>query len=40
KPSKNVPVIYFSSVKANLYEEVILKFHHEHHINHANKPKK
>ncbi|MGP1957883.1 MAG: ubiquinol oxidase subunit II [Arsenophonus sp. ER-NS5-MAG3] len=40
KPSKNVPVIYFSSVKANLYEEIILKFHHEHHINHANKPKK
>ncbi|QLK87276.1 cytochrome o ubiquinol oxidase subunit II [Arsenophonus endosymbiont of Aphis craccivora] len=37
KPSHNVPVTYFSSVKPNLYEELILKFGHEHHINHANK---
>ncbi|HGJ5863374.1 MAG TPA: cytochrome o ubiquinol oxidase subunit II [Arsenophonus nasoniae] len=37
KPSHNVPVTYFSSVKQNLYEELILKFGHEHHINHANK---
>ncbi|MFS1537542.1 MAG: ubiquinol oxidase subunit II [Candidatus Phlomobacter fragariae] len=36
KPSHNVPVIYFSSVKPNLYEELILKFSHQHHINHAN----
>ncbi|MGP1924183.1 MAG: ubiquinol oxidase subunit II [Arsenophonus sp. NEOnobi-MAG3] len=39
KPSYNVPVIYFSSVKLNLYKELILKFGHEHHINHANKTK-
>ncbi|HGJ5875789.1 MAG TPA: ubiquinol oxidase subunit II [Arsenophonus sp.] len=37
KPSHNVPVIYFSSVKPNLYEDLILKFGHEHHINHADK---
>ncbi|MFP3029088.1 MAG: ubiquinol oxidase subunit II [Arsenophonus sp.] len=37
KPSYNVPVIYFSSAKPNLYKELILKFGHEHHINHANK---
>lgn len=37
KPSPNVSVTYFSSVKPNLYEELILKFGNEHHINHANK---
>ncbi|MGP1939547.1 MAG: ubiquinol oxidase subunit II [Arsenophonus sp. ET-DL9-MAG3] len=39
KPSNNVPVIYFSNVKPNLYEELILKFSHEHHVIHANKTK-
>ncbi|VAY02142.1 Cytochrome bo(3) ubiquinol oxidase subunit 2 [Arsenophonus endosymbiont of Aleurodicus dispersus] len=37
KPSNNVPVTYFSSVKPNLYQELILKLGHKHHINHANK---
>ncbi|MGP1930294.1 MAG: ubiquinol oxidase subunit II [Arsenophonus sp. ET-YP4-MAG3] len=40
KPSNNVPVIYFSNVKSNLYEELILKFNHKHHINHTNKKHK
>ncbi|MFP3014170.1 MAG: ubiquinol oxidase subunit II [Arsenophonus sp.] len=31
--SYNVPVIYFSSVKSNLYEELILKFTHEDYNN-------
>ncbi|MFP3013222.1 MAG: ubiquinol oxidase subunit II [Arsenophonus sp. NC-QC1-MAG3] len=37
KPTHNVPVTYFSSIKPNLYEELILKFGHEHHCNDANK---
>ncbi|MGP1959590.1 MAG: COX aromatic rich motif-containing protein, partial [Arsenophonus sp. NC-TX2-MAG3] len=37
KPTHNVPVTYFSSIKPNLYEELILKFGHEHYSNDANK---
>ncbi|MGP1956899.1 MAG: ubiquinol oxidase subunit II [Arsenophonus sp. NC-PE1-MAG3] len=37
KPTHNVPVTYFSSIKPNLYKELILKFGHEHHSNDANK---
>ncbi len=37
KPTNNVPVTYFSSIKPNLYEELILKFSHEYHSNDANK---
>ncbi|SUC78251.1 Ubiquinol oxidase subunit 2 precursor [Providencia stuartii] len=40
KPSMNVPVTYFSSVKPNLYEDIILKFGHEHHKGHAPADKK
>ncbi|MFP3019516.1 MAG: ubiquinol oxidase subunit II [Arsenophonus sp.] len=32
KPSHNVPVIYFSNVRPNLYEDLILKFCYEHNI--------
>ncbi|WP_348666408.1 ubiquinol oxidase subunit II [Arsenophonus symbiont of Ornithomya chloropus] len=32
KPSYNVDVTYFSNVKANLYEDIISKFGHTHHI--------
>ncbi|WMY95897.1 MAG: ubiquinol oxidase subunit II [Arsenophonus sp.] len=32
KPSYNVAVTYFSSVKANLYEDIISQFGHAHHI--------
>ena len=35
KPSMNVPVTYFSSVKPKLYEDIIMKFGHEHHKGHA-----
>ncbi|MGP1928242.1 MAG: ubiquinol oxidase subunit II [Arsenophonus sp. NC-WZS1-MAG3] len=37
KPTHNVPVTYFSSIKPNLYEELILKFGHKHYSNDANK---
>ena len=31
KPSQKVPVTYFSSVKPNLYADIVMKFGHEHH---------
>ncbi|UDG80615.1 Cytochrome bo(3) ubiquinol oxidase subunit 2 [Candidatus Hartigia pinicola] len=34
RPSINEPVTYFSAVKPNLYEDIVLKFDHNNHNNH------
>ncbi|WMY96722.1 MAG: ubiquinol oxidase subunit II [Arsenophonus sp.] len=36
KPSYNVTATYFSSVKTNLYKDIVLQFNHIHHIKNTN----